>query len=100
MDSSVALTGQALYAHHFGVLSIAADWGLAASGSTPPSRPQPGSPFAEGVSIMAWQLSGRSVELCSCKMFCPCWLGPEGQPDQGWCGSALAFDIQRGSSDG
>jgi hypothetical protein len=49
---------------------------------------------------MAWQLSGRSVELCSCKMFCPCWLGPEGEPDQGWCGSALAFDIQRGSSDG
>lgn len=49
---------------------------------------------------MAWQLSGRSVELCSCKMFCPCWLGPEGQPDQGWCGAALAFDIQRGSSDG
>ena len=48
---------------------------------------------------MAWQVSGRSVELCSCKMFCPCWLGPEGQPDQGWCGSALAFDIQRGSSD-
>jgi hypothetical protein len=33
-------------------------------------------------------------------MFCPCWLGPEGQPDQGWCGAALAFDIQRGSSDG
>jgi hypothetical protein len=27
---------------------------------------------------MAWQLSGRSMELCSCKMLCPCWLGPEG----------------------
>jgi hypothetical protein len=32
-------------------------------------------------------------------MLCPCWLGPEGQPDQGWCGGAFAFDIQRGSSD-
>ena len=48
---------------------------------------------------MAWQLSGRSMELCNCKMLCPCWLGPEGQPDQGWCGGAFAFDIQRGSSD-
>ena len=48
---------------------------------------------------MAWQLSGRSMELCSCKMLCPCWLGPEGQPDQGWCGGAFAFDVQRGSSD-
>jgi hypothetical protein len=49
---------------------------------------------------MAWQLSGRSVELCSCKMLCPCWLGPEGEPDQGWCGGALGFDIHRGNSDG
>lgn len=49
---------------------------------------------------MAWQVSGRSVELCNCHMLCPCWLGPEGKPDQGWCGAALGFDIQRGSSDG
>jgi len=49
---------------------------------------------------MAWQLAGRSIELCSCKMLCPCWLGPEGQPDQGWCGGAFAFDIHRGSSNG
>ena len=49
---------------------------------------------------MNWQLSGRSMELCSCNMLCPCWLGSEGSPDQGWCGGALGFDIQRGSSDG
>ena len=49
---------------------------------------------------MAWQLSGRSMELCSCKLLCPCWLGPEGVPDQGWCGGALGFDIQRSNSDG
>lgn len=49
---------------------------------------------------MAWKLSGRSLELCSCKMLCPCWLGPEGEPDQGWCGGALGFDIERGNSDG
>ena len=48
---------------------------------------------------MAWQLSGRSMELCNCTMLCPCWLGPDGQPDQGWCGGTFAFDIERGSSD-
>src|SRR5215469_15519929 len=49
---------------------------------------------------MGWQLSARSVELCSCKMLCPCWLGPEGTPDEGWRGGTLGFDIQRGNSDG
>src|SRR5688572_1105186 len=49
---------------------------------------------------MAWELSGRSLELCNCNMLCPCWLGPDGKPDQGWCGGAFAFDIQRGSADG
>jgi hypothetical protein len=40
------------------------------------------------------------MEMCSCKMFCPCWLGPEGEPDEGWCGGAFAYDIREGSSDG
>ena len=33
-------------------------------------------------------------------MLCPCWLGPEGVPDEGWCGGAFAFDVQQGNSDG
>ncbi len=49
---------------------------------------------------MAWRVSGQSIELCNCKMLCPCWLGPEGAPDQGWCGGAFAFDIREGNSDG
>jgi hypothetical protein len=49
---------------------------------------------------MSWQLAGRSMELCNCNMLCPCWLGPEGKPDQGWCGGAFGFDIEKGSSDG
>jgi hypothetical protein len=49
---------------------------------------------------MSWQVSGRSMEFCSCKMFCPCWLGPEGEPDEGWCAAAFGFDVQRGRSDG
>lgn len=49
---------------------------------------------------MTWRVSGQSMELCSCKMLCPCWLGPEVEPDQGWCGGAFAFDIRDGESDG
>src|SRR5438093_9667809 len=49
---------------------------------------------------MPWNVSGQSVEFCSCKMLCPCWLGPEGEPDQGWCAGVFAFDIQEGKSDG
>lgn len=49
---------------------------------------------------MAWKVSGQSLELCSCKMLCPCWFGPDGDPDQGWCAGAFAFDIQEGNSDG
>lgn len=49
---------------------------------------------------MGWNVRGRSIELCSCKMLCPCWLGPEGEPDQGWCGGSFAFDIEEGAADG
>ena len=49
---------------------------------------------------MTWQISGRSMEMCNCKQFCPCWLGPEGEPDEGWCGGLFGFDVQQGTSDG
>jgi len=48
---------------------------------------------------MAWQMSGRWVEMCSCRIYCPCNLGPA-EPDQGWCSAALAFEVERGNSDG
>ena len=49
---------------------------------------------------MAWQVSGRSLDLCSCKMWCPCWVGPEIEPDEGWCAHTFGFEILHGSSDG
>jgi hypothetical protein len=49
---------------------------------------------------MAWQMSGQLHELCSCEMWCPCWLGPEVTPDQGWCGGAILLDIQQGTAEG
>ncbi len=49
---------------------------------------------------MAWHVSGRSLDLCSCKMWCPCWLGPEIEPDEGWCAHTFGFEIREGISDG
>ena len=49
---------------------------------------------------MAWRVSGRSLDLCSCTMWCPCWLGPDIEPDQGWCAHTFGFEIQEGRSDG
>lgn len=49
---------------------------------------------------MTWQISGRSLDLCSCKMWCPCWLGPEIEPDEGWCAHTFGFEIRQGNSDG
>ena len=48
---------------------------------------------------MAWQISGRLIEVCSCESACPCVLGPA-EPDQGWCSGALTFAIDQGQSDG
>ncbi len=49
---------------------------------------------------MAWEISGKGMEMCSCKLFCPCWLGPEGEPDEGWCGAFFGFEVQQGTSEG
>lgn len=49
---------------------------------------------------MAWEMSGRGMEMCSCKQFCPCWLGPEGVPDEDWCSGMFGFDVHHGTSDG
>lgn len=49
---------------------------------------------------MAWNISATMIEFCSCKAMCPCWLGPDSKPDQGWCSSAIAYDIKRGAVEG
>jgi hypothetical protein len=49
---------------------------------------------------MAWQMDATMVELCSCKALCPCWLGPDTTPDEGWCAGALVVDIGKGAVDG
>ncbi|MEE8172113.1 MAG: DUF1326 domain-containing protein [Alphaproteobacteria bacterium] len=46
---------------------------------------------------MTWQMDGLLLEACSCRLACPCVLGPA-EPDQGWCSGALTFSIEKGQS--
>ncbi|MFQ5804005.1 MAG: DUF1326 domain-containing protein [Candidatus Methylomirabilales bacterium] len=44
---------------------------------------------------MAYQLEGRLLEACTCKVLCPCWVGED--PDQGICDGVLAWHIDKGA---
>jgi hypothetical protein len=37
---------------------------------------------------MAYEIEGRLLEVCTCEVICPCWVGRD--PDGGRCDSALA----------
>jgi hypothetical protein len=49
---------------------------------------------------MAWNLSGKMLENCTCNMFCPCWFGVKELMimDKGYCGGLILFRIQDGTS--
>ena len=47
---------------------------------------------------MAYEIEGRLLEVCTCNVLCPCWIGED--PDGGTCDSALAWHIDSGSSEG
>jgi hypothetical protein len=47
---------------------------------------------------MAYNLEGRLLEVCTCKILCPCWVGED--PDFGTCDGVLAWHFDKGSIDG
>jgi hypothetical protein len=47
---------------------------------------------------MSYEIEGRLLEVCTCKVICPCWVGQD--PDGGRCDSALAWGIDRGTIEG
>ena len=51
---------------------------------------------------MAWNVSGRLSEACSCNVACPCWFGVKELMvmDQGWCDTTFLFEVSQGNSDG
>src|SRR5215472_12157270 len=45
-----------------------------------------------------YHLEGRLLEVCTCGVLCPCWVG--GDPDGGTCDSALGWHIDNGTVQG
>jgi hypothetical protein len=45
-----------------------------------------------------YQLEGRLLEVCTCGVLCPCWVGAD--PDGGTCDSALGWHIDNGTIQG
>jgi hypothetical protein len=48
--------------------------------------------------IMAYHLEGRLLEVCDCRVLCPCWIGED--PDNGTCESMQAWHFDKGTIDG
>src|SRR5439155_16125740 len=54
-------------------------------------------PRMEGV-VMAYELEGKLLEVCTCNVLCPCWVGED--PDGGTCTGALSWHIETGTVNG
>jgi hypothetical protein len=42
-----------------------------------------------------YQLEGTLLEVCSCDVLCPCWIGED--PDQGTCDAVIAYHFDKGT---
>ena len=47
---------------------------------------------------MGYFLKGSLLEVCTCKILCPCWVGED--PDFGDCKSAMSWHFDQGTIDG
>jgi hypothetical protein len=46
---------------------------------------------------MAYHLEGRLLEVCDCRVLCPCWIGED--PDNGTCKTIVAYHFDKGTID-
>jgi len=44
--------------------------------------------------IMAYHLEGRLLEVCNCRVLCPCWIGED--PDFGTCDTIVSWHFDKG----
>jgi hypothetical protein len=44
---------------------------------------------------VVYDLEGSLLEVCSCDVLCPCWIGED--PDNGTCESVVAYHFDRGT---
>jgi hypothetical protein len=47
---------------------------------------------------MPYQIEGRLLEVCTCNVLCPCWVGED--PDGGTCDGTLAWHVDKGAVNG
>jgi len=47
---------------------------------------------------MAYHLEGRLLEVCNCRVLCPCWIGED--PDNGTCDTIVAYHFDKGTVEG
>ena len=47
---------------------------------------------------MAYHLEGRLLEVCNCRVLCPCWIGED--PDHGTCDTIVAWHFDKGTIEG
>ncbi len=47
---------------------------------------------------MAYRLEGKLLEVCTCDVLCPCWVGAD--PDGGTCDGTLSWHFDKGEIDG
>src|SRR6266581_3893813 len=47
---------------------------------------------------MTYHLEGRLLEVCDCRVLCPCWIGED--PDNGTCDSVMAYHFDKGTIEG
>jgi len=47
---------------------------------------------------MGYHLEGRLLEVCNCRVLCPCWIGED--PDFGTCDTIVAWHFDKGTVDG
>ncbi|MBI1885572.1 MAG: DUF1326 domain-containing protein [Chloroflexi bacterium] len=48
---------------------------------------------------MAYKLEGTILEVCTCNILCPCWVGEDPDGD-GTCDAVIAYNVDRGSING
>jgi hypothetical protein len=49
----------------------------------------------EAATQAGYQLEGSLLEVCSCDVLCPCWIGED--PDQGTCDAVVAYHFDKGA---
>lgn len=47
---------------------------------------------------MSYDIEGRLLEVCTCNVLCPCWVGED--PDGGTCDSVLGWRVDAGTVEG